>query len=198
MKKINVGGASSSNGSKAKNHASVEVGERLEGLIHQFIIVNPDYKKFKAQHETLSRDIGAESRLLYFHRFNGLTPESCTMLATVDGREVKLLIKDQYDQNLKDEDKLVEAVGQEIADRHFDWKTTYKIDYDEVPEEQQEALAEGIEKLRVELGLSDAAIVAKQFIAPKPGFHEARTRLLTEEQNQALDAILPVRSNPLL
>lgn len=198
MKRVNVGGASSSNGSKAKDHATVEVGERLEALIKQFVVVNPQYKQFKNQHETLSRDIGAESRLLYFHRFCGVTPESSTMLATVDGKTIKLIVKNHYDQNLTDEEALVEAVGKEIADAYFNWKTVYKIDYDAVPEDKQERLAEGIEKLRVELALSDKAISAKQFIAPKPGFHEARTRLLTEEANQKLDAILPVRSNPLL
>lgn len=199
MKKLNVGGASSSaSPSKTNGHAKVEVGERLEKLISQFIIVNPEYKKYKAQHETLSRDIGGEARILYFDRFAGITPESSTMIAMVDGREVKLIVKNQYDQNMTDDAPLIAVLGKETVDANFHWRTKYTVDFDNVPEDKQEAFAKAIEEARTALGLGDKAVVAKQFIEPNAGFHESRTTLLTKEQNQSLDAILPVRSNPLL
>lgn len=199
MKKLNTGGAASSTApTKSNGHAKVEVGERLGALISQFIIVNPQYKQFKAQHETLSRDIGCETRDLYFTRFAGITPQSATMIALVDGREVKLIVKDQYSQSLCHDEQLIRAIGQEKVDAHFHWRTKYTLDFDLVPEDKQEAFAAAIEEARVSLGLADKAVVAKQFIEPNAGFHEARTTLLTADENRKLDAILPVRSNPVL
>jgi hypothetical protein len=199
MKKLDTGGAASSAAPKATNgHAKIEVGERLEKLISQFIVVNPEYKKFKAQHETLSRDIGGETRLLYFDHFAGLTPETSTMIAFVNGREVKLIVKNQYDQNLTNDEPLIAALGKETVDANFHWRTKYTVDFDNVPEDKQEAFAKAIEEARTTLELAATAVVSKQFIEPNAGFHEARTTLLTKEQNQKLDALLPVRSNPVL
>ena len=198
MKKLDIGGAANAAPAKSNGHAKVEVSGRLEALIKQFIIVNPEYKKYKNQHETLSRDIGGETRLLYFTQFAGVTPESSTMLALVNGRTVQLLVKDQYDQKLTNDKPLIEALGKELVDAHFHWRTKYTMDFDLVPEDKQEAFAKAIEEARVTLGLAAEVVVAKQFIEPNAGFHDARTKLLTVEQNKKLDALLPVRSNPVL
>jgi hypothetical protein len=92
----------------------------------------------------------------------------------------------------------VRRFGDELVDKHFHWRTKYSVDYDLIPETQQEAFAAGVEELRVRLGVPAEAVTAKQFIEPNAGFHESRTVLLTPEQNNALDALLPVRANPLM
>jgi hypothetical protein len=198
MKKLNIGGAAVAAPAKTTKHPSVEVSERLEALIKQFIVVNPEYKKFKAQHETLSSTIGAESRILFFEHYSGVVAQSSTMLAHVNGREVRLIVKDQYSQSLADDTHLRAAIGDANVDKYFHWRTKYAVDYDLIPETQQEAFAAGVEELRVRLGVPAEAVTAKQFIEPNAGFHESRTVLLTPDQNKALDVVLPVRANPML
>lgn len=203
MKKLNIGGAAIATPPKQSKHPSVEVPERLEALLRQFVVVNPQYKTFKAQHETLSRSIGAESRVLFFEHYRGIVAGSSTLLAHVkdaegNAREIKLVVKDQYSQSLTDDAQLRTAIGDELVDQHFHWRTKYSVDYDLIPEAQQEAFAVGVEELRVRLGVPAEAVTAKQFIEPNAGFHESRTVLLTPEQNNALDALLPVRANPLM
>jgi hypothetical protein len=176
----------------------VKIGGRLEELLAQFVVVNPEYKKFKAQQETLSRDIGAESRTMFYEFFAGVVPESSTMLANVGGRDVKLIVKDRYSQSLTDDKALRAAIGNELVDKYFRWRTAYKVDYDKIPEDKQEAFAAGVEALRVKLGVPADACVAKQYVAPNAGFHESRTIILSPEQNKALDALLPVTAYPML
>jgi hypothetical protein len=115
MKKLNIGGAAVATPPKQSKHPSVEVPERLEALLRQFVVVNPQYKTFKAQHETLSRSIGAESRILFFEHYRGIVAgSSSTMLAHVTdaegAREAKLLVKDQYSQSLVDDAQLRAAL----------------------------------------------------------------------------------------
>jgi hypothetical protein len=52
--------------------------------------------------------------------------------------------------------------------------------------------------LRANHQLPAGAISAKQFLVPNEEFHSSRTILLTPEENKRLDAVMPVRSNPLL
>jgi len=196
MKKLNVGVTKVA--PKKSNHAHVEVGERLEGLLHQFIVLNPTYKQAKAQHETLSKDIGAESRDLYWSRFAGITPESSTMIATVDGRDVQLIVKDAYSKSLDNEAALIGTIGQVNAEKYFEWKTTGKLDFDQVPPDKQDAFAQGIAELRANLDIPEEAVVFKQYLAPKAGFHAARTILLTPEENSKLDAVLTTTAFPML
>lgn len=203
MKKLNIGGAVTAASPKKSEHPCVEVPERLEALLRQFVIVNPEYKKFKAQHETLSRSIGSESRLLFFEHYSGIVAGSSTLIAHVkdangNSREIKLVVKDQYSQSLTDDRLLRVAIGDDLVDAHFHWRTKYSVDYDLIPEAQQEAFAAGVEELRVRLGVPAEAVTAKQFIEPNAGFHESRTVLLTPDQNKDLDAVLPVRANPLM
>jgi hypothetical protein len=199
MKKLNIGGATTEAPSKSKSkHPSVKVGGRLEELLRQFVVVNPQFKTLKAQQETLSRDIGGETRPLFFEYFAGVVPESSTMLANVGGRDVKLIVKDRYSQMLTDDKRLRAAIGDEVVDKWFHWRTKYGIDYDKIAEDKQEAFAAGVEELRVKLGIAADAITAKQFVEPNAGFHESRTITLTPEQNKALDALLPVTAYPML
>ena len=198
MRKLNIGGASTASSKPKSNHPTVEAGDRLSALLSQFIVVNPQYKAFKAQHETLSRDIGAEARVLYFDHFKGLVPESSTMLTEVDNRTLKLIVKDRYSQKVTNDENLRRLLGDEIVDKYFHWKTTYKVDYDKIQEDKQEAFAAGVEELRVKLGVSSEAVTATQFVEPNAGFHDSRTVLLTAEQNKALDQEMPITAYPML
>lgn len=198
MRKLNIGGASTAAKKPKSNHPTVEAGERLSALLSQFIEVNPQYKAFKAQHETLSRDIGAETRVLYFDHFKGLVPESSTMLTEVDNRGIKLIVKDRYSQKVTNDENLRRILGDDLVDKYFHWKTVYKVDYDKIPEDKQEAFAAGVEALRASLGVPAEAVTASQFVEPNVGFHDSRTVLLTAEQNKALDNEMPITAYPML
>jgi hypothetical protein len=198
MRKLNIGAATAEPPKSKSKHATVTGGERLNELLKQFVVVNPEFKRYKAQQETLSRDIGAEARILYFDTFAGVVPESSTMLASGGLRDVKLIVKDRYSETLTNDAPLRAAIGKELVEKYFRWRTKYGIDYDKIPEDKQEAFAERVEALRVELGIPSEAVTAKQFIAPNAGFHESRTIILTPEQNKALDALIPVTAYPML
>ena len=130
MRKLNIGGASTAAKKPKSNHPTVETGDRLSALLSQFIVVNPQYKAYKAQHETLSRDIGAETRVLYFDHFTGLVPESSTMLTEIDNRGIKLIVKDRYSQKVTNDENLRRILGDDLVDksstgkRPTKWTTT--------------------------------------------------------------------------
>jgi hypothetical protein len=193
-----MGGATTASSKTKSNHPTVEAGDRLSALLSQFIVVNPQYKAFKAQHETLSRDIGAETRPMYFDHFAGLVPESSTMLTEVDHRGVKLIVKDAYSKNVVNDEALRRAIGDDLVEKYFEWRTEYKVDYSKIPEAKQEPFANGVEELRARLGVPAEAVTAKQYLAPRAGFHQSRTVLLTAEQNKALDNEMPVTAYPML
>lgn len=199
MRKINIGGATGNGAAKKKTeHATVEVGERLESLIREFIVVAPQAKRLESQRKALSGDIGSEARPLFFERFAGVVPDSSTMLAQVDGMTVKLIVKEKYAEGFTDDEALAGAIGRANVEKYFHWRTKYGIDYDKIPEDKQEAFAQGVEELRAKLGVPSEAITAKQYLEPNAGFHAARTTLLSVEQNKALDALIPVVAYPLI
>lgn len=199
MKKLNIGGATNAPPKKKTTHPEVDVtGTRLEELIKQFIVVAPEAIRLENQRKALSGDIGAESRPLFFHRFAGVVPDSSTMIAKVNGTEVKLIVQEKYSQNVTDDTHLIAAIGKDKVEKYFHWRTKYAVDYDQIPEALQEKFAEAIEKARVELGVPAEAVSAKQFLEPNAGFHAARTTLLTEDENERLDTVMPVVAFPKL
>jgi hypothetical protein len=197
MKKINVGGTSAKP-AKSNGHQRVEAGSVLQQLLTQYATVHPEAKRLTDQDRTLSRQIAAETRPLFWATFAGVAPESSTLVVGVNGDEFKLLVKDHYPETIIGEGQLYAAIGEEKTNANFHWKTNSKIDYDQVPEALQEPLAEHLEAFRAKHNLPVGAIISKQFLAPNVGFHKSRSIILTTEENARLDAIMPCRSNPLL
>ena len=197
MKKLDVGGLAKPTKAANPSHPVVTPNDELSVLLDQFVVINPQFKTLKAQQETLSKQIGAQSKALFFSHFAGITPESSTMLVQVGDKTVKLIVKCRYSESLEDDAPLREALGEEIVDRWFRQSTKLAIDFDKVPEDSQEDFANAILTAAKELGV-EGAVTAKQPITPKAGFHEARTSLLTPEQNLRLDEVLPVVAHPLM
>jgi hypothetical protein len=196
MKKLNLGVATTPKSTKA-NHASASLDATAAALLTQWVGINPQYKTLKNQVETLAKQLAPMIRATYFSRFAGVTPESSTMLVDCDGVAVKLIVKNAYSKLLLSEAGIVGAIGQELCNANFRQATVLKVDFDKVPDASQEEFAQAVLKLAAQMGATDAVSVS-QCIQPKAGFHESRTTLLTPEQNEALDRVLPVTAYPLL
>lgn len=119
------------------------------------------------------------------------TPESSTILVQAGGRTLKLIVKDAYSKGLDDDALLIAAIGEENVSRYFRQATVLKLELDKAAEDKQEEFATRVLALAQEMGCMDA-VSATQCIQPKAGFHEARTNILTPDQNAALDSLMPV------
>jgi hypothetical protein len=195
MKKLILSGVAATPTSARSKHPIVEVDGAALTLLEQFADVNPRFKILKNQSETLAKQIGVEAKKLFFARFNGVTPESSTMLVTAAGTTIKLIVKNSYSKQCEDEAGIVQAIGQDKTSRYFRQATVLKLDLDKVPEDKQETFANRVLALASEMGVSDA-VSASQCIQPVAGFHEARTTILSTEENLALDGVLAITAYP--
>lgn len=192
MKKITLAGIQSAPSAAKATHPTVTTEDvEFQALLNQFAQVNPQFKMFKAQSETLGRQLGPRIKALFFDTFAGRSAETSTMLITAGGRTIKLITKNAYSKGLDDDAALIAAIGQEKVTQYFRQATVLKLDLDQCPEDKQEAFANRVLELAAELGAS-ACVTATQCIQPKAGFHEARTHVLTSEENMKLDDLIPV------
>lgn len=198
MKKLILSGIQPAPSTARSAHPLVPIrNDALETLLGQWAEVNPNFKRLKAQNETLAKQTAPLIRALYFETFKGVQPESSTMLVEVGGQTIKLITKNVYVKSLTDEAGLIAAIGQERTSQFFRQATVLSIDLEKVPEDKQEAFANGVLALAEQLGAT-GAVTAKQCIQPNPGFHESRTHRLSPAENLAIDAILPVSAYPML
>src|SRR6266404_4928787 len=108
MKKIDLGNIAATSSKARPTHPTVECSGEMKALLEQFAVINPQFKTLKNQSETLSKQIAPQIRALYFRHFNGIAPESSTMIVTAGGRSIKLITKDRYSLNVTDESGLIE------------------------------------------------------------------------------------------
>ncbi len=197
IKKLDMSGISAAPKSARSAHPIVTVDSETESLLEQFVVINPQFKTLKNQSETISKQLAPRIKDVFFHKYAGVAPESSTMLVRVGASTVKLTVKNAYSSMCSDEAALVKAIGAELAAEHFRQATTISLDLDKVPDSKQEEFAARVIAIAQELEVTDA-VSAKQCIKPKAGFHEARTSLLSPEQNLALDSVLPITAYPQL
>lgn len=196
MKKLDLGGIKTATEPKAV-HPTVDIDDNeMQTLLDQWARISPQAKSFANQAKTLSLQLAPRIKALFFSTFSGIESAS-TMLVRAGTGTIKLITKNQYSQGLDNSEELEAAIGKELTDRYFRHATVLKLDLNECPEDKQEEFATAVIELANALGVS-GCITAKQCIQPKPGFHEARTSLLTPEQNAALDKLMPVVAFPML
>lgn len=198
IKKLSLGAVSATASSTRPVHPTVEITDaETNALFEQWLSVNPQFKTLKNQNETLAKQLAPRIKALFFNRFAGLTAASSTILVQIAGRTVKLITKNAYTTTVTDEAALIEAIGADKTAEWFKQATVLKLELDKVPDDKQEAFATGVIELAQKMGVTDAVSV-KQCIQPKAGFHDARTTILTAEENIALDNVLPITAYPQL
>lgn len=195
--KLDLTGATSAPKTAASTHPVVVVDDALQTLCEQFQEIAPQAQKLEKQRKALSAQIGERTRRLFWAHFAGVTATSSTMLVAVGEKMLNLITQAKYSRTLTDDAPLRAAIGEELVTKWFTFATAFKIDFDKVPEAKQQEFATAIIKLAAEHECAEA-VEAAQYVAPKPGFHEARTRELTTEQNLAVDQIIPVVAFPKL
>ncbi len=198
MKKLDLGGVKTASSSSRAAHPVVEVTDsETRTLLEQFTLINPQFKTLKNQSETLSKQLAAPIRRLFWSKWAGVEPESSTLLCVVGGKSVKLTVKNSYTKTVTDEAGLLAAIGEELTAKHFKQATVLKIDFDKIPDDRKEEFASKILADAEAMGCSDA-VSASQCIQPVAGFHESRSSILTVEQNEAIDRIIPITAYPPL
>jgi hypothetical protein len=198
MKRIDlseIGGATAAQSTGSDKHELALDSEGL-ALLEQWAKVNPLFKTLKNQCETLSKQVAAKIKAAFFTRFNGVGVPTGTLIATTTKGVVKFILKNAYSKKFEDWSALEGAIGKENAKKHFTWRTSIEFKLDALPEDQQEKFADALVKLAKDKN-AVACVTAKQYIAPRAGFHEARTTLLSTEQNAKLDALIPVTAYPM-
>jgi hypothetical protein len=195
MKKIDLGAIAAAPSTAASKHPIVTPDGDMAALLEQFGIINPQFTRLENQSKTLSKQLAAPIRGLYYRTFAGVAPSSSTMLAVAGGQTIKLITKNAYSKQCASEAMIIEAIGADLTAKHFRQATVLKLDLDKMPEDKQESFATAVVKLAQEHGVMNA-VSAAQCIQPAPGFHEARTILLTPEQNIALDAAIACTAYP--
>lgn len=166
-------------------------------LLEQFAEVNPRFRQLKGQNETLSKQCAGGIKAAFWNEFSGRGVPDETLVVIAGGREIKMIVKNSYSTQCAKEEAIVGAIGQKNTDKYFQFVTKLGVNLSELPEEVQAKFAPKLIELAQKMGAM-AAIKKTECIQPKPGFHEARTTVLTKEQNIALDGVLPITAYPLL
>lgn len=197
MKKLNLGAISAAPSTARSAHPTIVAeGDTLK-LLEQFAQIEPQFKTLKNQRETITKQLAAPIRYLWFDRWNGVEPESSTLLVVAGGKTIKLTTKNAYTKQVTDEALLIEAIGAELTSKYFRQATVLKLELDKMAEDKQEEFATAVIELASKMGVTDG-VSASQCIQPVPGFHEARTTILSVEENKRLDSVLSITAYPQL
>jgi hypothetical protein len=200
VKKLDIGALVQAPPSKSrKTHPILPVSAESLALLEQFLEIEPQYKDLEKQSKSLKQQIAPSIKADYFARYAGSVAEDQTHIALVGKKKepVRLVFGSRYTSTLTDIRPVIMAVGEKLAGELFGQSTLLTFDLDKMPEEKQQPFINGVIALAQKLGITQG-ITAKQYVKPLPGFHEARLRVLTPEQNVAVDAVLPFTAYPKL
>jgi hypothetical protein len=199
--KLNIGGLAQAAPSKSKGkaHPVLPVSAESLALLEQFLEIEPKFKELEKQSKSLKAQIAPSIKADYFRHFAGSVAPDQTQIALVGKKKepVRLQFGTRYTSTLQDIRPLIMAVGERLAGELFGDSTLLTFDMDKMPEDKQQPFIDGVIALATKLGISQG-ITAKQYVKPLPGFHESRLRVLTPEQNVAVDAVLPFTAFPKL
>ena|GEM_PF-6171844 len=200
VKKLNLGALTKApSGKSSKVHPQIVISDETRALLQQFLEVEPQFKTLEKQSKSLKEQLGPAIKADLFAHLHGTAIDGHSFTAQgVAG--VRLVVKDSYTKTLTDDRAIITALAMNgmpmnqaaaFVGRHFRQATKLEIDLDKVAEDKQQAFADAIISAAEQLGITDG-VSAKQYIAPRAGFHTARTTLLTAELNNAIDSALPV------
>lgn len=151
-----------------------------------FLKAHEDCEAAKTRMDMHGGSLKQAVRPFYFEVSRGLPePSTCVSVFGPTG-EVLIQCKRAY-KKVADPAVIEKVIGPDLTARYFRQKTKVEIDFDAVPEDKQEQLAERLVALAQELGITDALSQASSF-APSVAFHSDRHRALTIEQNLNLEA----------
>jgi hypothetical protein len=191
IKKLDLGGIAAAPSKSRKNdHPIMPVSAESLELLAQFLQVEPRLKEVEKQSRSLKAQIAPSIKADFFRHFAGGSPSDSTQIAVVNGERVRLVFGTRYTSTLSDIAPLLAAVGPVTGSGCFKEATTLTIDLDKMADDKQQAFVTGVIELAQQLAITEG-ITAKQYIKPQPGFHESRLRVLTVDQNIAVDQALP-------
>jgi hypothetical protein len=197
IKGLNIGGLAAAPSRKSKDHPIMPVSKESHDLLVQFLAIEPKFKELEKTSKSLKAQIAPSIKADYFRQFAGGACSDSTQIAIVNGERVRLVFGTRYTTTCLDARPLIAAVGTDLAPQMFKEATTLTFDLEKVAEDKQQPFIDGVIELAKKLGITDG-ITAKQCVKPLAGFHEARLRLLTPEQNVAVDLALPFTAYPKL
>jgi hypothetical protein len=197
IKGLNIGGLAAAPSRKSKDHPVMPVSQESLDLLAQFLQIEPKFKELEKQSKALKAQIAPSIKADYFRQFAGSACDDSTQIAMVNGERVRLVFGTRYTTTCLDARPLIAAVGTDLAPQMFREATTLTFELDKVADDKQQPFIDGVIALAQKLGISQG-ITAKQCVQPTAGFHEARLRLLTPEQNVAVDLALPFTAYPKL
>jgi len=87
---------------------------------------------------------------------------------------------------------LVSIVGEQIAQKGFRQTFDFKVEGAKIPATHAQAFVDGLRDLVAKCGAGEAVTI-KAGLLPTEQFHTERHKLLTPEQNMALQAVCPAR-----
>src|SRR5215472_10736863 len=125
----------------------------------------------------------------YWDVCQGNAEPPSSVLALSDTSQILLTYQDRYPAVEPDWSALTDIVGDKLSQCVAE-TFEIKVDGSKIPPAEQQAFIEGLTALAEKHGAT-AAVVAKLKVKPVAGFHVARHRMLTPEQNKAFDALIP-------
>jgi hypothetical protein len=87
---------------------------------------------------------------------------------------------------------LVSIVGEQVAQKGFRQTFDFKVEGAKIPASHAQTFVDGLRDLVAKCGAGEAVTI-KAGIQPTEQFHTERHKLLTPEQNMALQAVCPAR-----
>jgi hypothetical protein len=87
---------------------------------------------------------------------------------------------------------LVSIVGEQVAQKGFRQTFDFKVEGAKIPATHAQTFVDGLRELVAKCGAGEAVTI-KAGLLPTEQFHTERHKLLTPEQNMALQAVCPAR-----
>lgn len=189
VRRVNLGKLGAAKASKSKYPILPDPTGVIATAVDTYLAQYATFEALEGSLKGLKAEFNSWARPHYYQACAGLGEIPSSLMALSPDSQVLLTFVDRYPSVEPDWDALGALLGDKLPESISE-SFEIKIDGSKIPPANQQTLIEEVTAL-FEKHNASAAITAKLKVKPTTGFHSARHRWLTPDENLALDAIMP-------
>jgi len=189
VRRVNLGKLGGAAKSKSKYPILPDPTGVIATAVDQYVAEFATFEALEGSIKSLKAEFQTWARPFYYEACANLAEIPSSVMALSPATQVLLTFQDRYPSVEPDWTQLGEILGEHLP-KSIAETFDVKIDGAKIPAASQQPLIEELSALFEKHGAS-AAVTAKLKVKPVAGFHTLRHRILTPDQNRALDAICP-------
>lgn len=191
---IKIGTAAEKKPAKGKTEYPHFEDEEATQLAHDILQEQADWEALDGSLKAKKGELRSRAAAFYFsHNSGKVTIPSSVECGDDDGKLLVTLPNKYRDIAIEAQPDLIALLGEEFVTANFRARLSLKIDGDLLPSDNAQEIVDKLLEVLAEYNCSEA-LTAKQVIRPNTEFHTARHRLLTIDQNEALQLIMPIEA----